>query len=83
LEWLRKYGNFDWENKTPYSMSKNQSPEQKLLELEQKLRLLEKENARLKDQANQSEKKSILFDMMIDLAEQEFKIPIRKKYSPK
>ena len=64
-------------------MSKNQSPEQKLLELEQKLRLLEKENARLKDQANQSEKKSILFDMMIDLAEQEFKIPIRKKYSPK
>ena len=64
-------------------MSKNHSPEQKLLELEQKYRLLEKENARLKYQANQSEKKSILFDMMIDLAEQEFKIPIRKKYSPK
>ena len=68
---------------TPYSMPKNQSPEQKLLELEQKYRLLEKENNRLKDQAEKSEKKSIIFDMMIDLAEQEFKIPIRKKYSPK
>ncbi len=29
LEWLRKYGNFDWDNQTPYSMSKYKSPEQK------------------------------------------------------
>lgn len=36
LEWLRKYGNFDWKHQTPSSMAK--SPEQKLLELEQKLR---------------------------------------------
>lgn len=81
LEWLRKYGNFDWDNQTPHSMSK--TPEQKLLELEQKYRLLEKQNNRLKAQADQSEKKAILFDMMIDLAEKEFNIPIRKNSKPK
>lgn len=82
LEWLRKYGNFDWENQTPYSMSKDKTPEQRLLELEQKLRLLEKQNSRLKQQSEQSEKKAIIFDMMIDLAEKEYNIPIRKNSSP-
>jgi hypothetical protein len=33
----RKFGNFDWENKTPFSMSK--SPEQKIMELEAKVKL--------------------------------------------
>jgi transposase-like protein len=80
LEWLRKYGNFDWENQTPLSMSK--TPEQKLLELEHKLRLLEKQNARLKSQAKQSEHKAIIFDMMIDLAEKEYNISVRKNFSP-
>jgi transposase-like protein len=27
VQWLRKFGNFDWENKTPFTMSK--SPEQR------------------------------------------------------
>jgi transposase-like protein len=26
VKWLRKFGNFDWENQTPFTMSK--SPEQ-------------------------------------------------------
>mgnify|MGYP000350843624 CR=1 FL=1 len=43
VRWLRKYGNFDWENQTPSNMAK--TPEQKLLELEQKVRLLEKQKA--------------------------------------
>ncbi|WP_442266462.1 IS3 family transposase [Tenacibaculum sp. ZS6-P6] len=77
LVWLRKYGNFDWTDQTPSNMPK--SPEQKLLELEQKLRQLEKQNNRLKAQAAASEKKAILFDMMIDLAEKEYNIPIKKK----
>jgi transposase-like protein len=81
LEWLRKYGNFDWDNQTPSSMSK--SPEQKLLELEQKFRQLERQNNRLKAQVAQSEKKAILFDMMIDLAEKEYNIPIRKNSKTK
>lgn len=80
LDWLRKYGNFDWENKTPANMPK--TPEQKLMELEQKVRLLEKQKKFLEHQVEQSEKKAILFDMMIDIAEKEFKIPIRKKSKP-
>ena len=35
--WLEKYGNLDWENKT--HMTKSKSPEQHLLELEQKVKL--------------------------------------------
>ena len=31
LEWLRKYGSFDWDNQTPYSMSKSKTPEQTIL----------------------------------------------------
>jgi len=82
LQWLRKYGNFDWDNQTPYSMSKEKTPEQKLLELEQRIRLLEKQNNRLKHQAEQADKKAIIFDMMIDLAEKEYNISIRKNSSP-
>ena len=78
--WLRKYGTFDWENQTPSNMPKTQ--EQKLLELEQKVKLLEKQKALLEKQVETSDKKAIIFDMMITLAEKEFNIPIRKKCSP-
>lgn len=78
--WLRKYGTFDWENKPPSNMPKTQ--EQKLLELEQKVKLLEKQKAFLEKQVETADKKAIIFDMMIDLAEKEFKIPIRKKCLP-
>jgi len=78
--WLRKYGNFDWENQTPSNMPK--TPEQKLLELEQKIKLLKKQKAFLEKQVETADKKAIIFDMMIDLAEKEFNIPIRKKCSP-
>ena len=39
VQWLRKYGNFDWENQTPLNMPK--SPEQKIMELEAKVKLIE------------------------------------------
>jgi hypothetical protein len=58
------------------------NPEQKLFELEQKLKLLEKQKAALEKQVEFVNKKAIFFDMMIDIAEEEFKIPIRKKYLP-
>lgn len=80
ITWLRKYGNFDWENQTPSNMPKTQ--EQKLLELEQKVKLLEKQKAFLEKQVETADNKAIIFDMMIDLAEKEFNIPIRKKCSP-
>ena len=81
VNWLRKYGTFDWENQTPLNMPK--TPEQRLLELEQEVLLLKKQKAFLEKQVEQSDKKAILFDMMIDLAEKEYNIPIRKNSKPK
>lgn len=78
--WLRKYGTFDWETRTLSNMPKTQ--EQKLLELEQKVKLLEKQKARLEKQVETADKKAIIFDMMISIAEKEYNIPIRKKCSP-
>lgn len=80
LNWLRKFGNFDWENQTPSNMPK--SPEQKIMELEAKVKLLEKQKAFLEQQANVSDSKAIIFDMMIDLAEKEYQIDIRKNLPP-
>ena len=81
VNWLRKYGDFDWENQSPFNMSK--TPEQKLLELEQEIQLLKKQKAFLEKQVEQSDKKAIMFDMMIDLAEKQYNIPIRKNSKPK
>ncbi len=78
--WLRKYGKFDWENQTPSHMPK--TPEQKILELEAKVKLLEKQNAFLAAQNTRADKKAIIFDMMIDIAEKEYNIEIRKNSSP-
>ena len=75
--WLRKFGTFDWENQTPSNMPK--TPEQKIIELEQQVRLLEKQKTFLAKQVETADKKAIIFDMMIDLAEKEYKIAIRKK----
>ncbi len=52
------------------------------MELEQKVLLLEKQKAFLEKQAEQSDKKVIFFDMMIDMAEKEFNIAIRKNSLP-
>lgn len=80
VNWLRKYGKFDWENQTPSNMPKTK--EQRLMELEQQVRLLEKQKAMLEKQVEQADKKSIIFDMMIDLAEKEYNISIRKNSLP-
>jgi transposase-like protein len=80
VQWLRKFGNFDWENQTPFNMPK--TPEQKIMELEAKVRLLEKQKAFIEQQAYVADKKAIIFDMMIDIAEQEYKIDIRKNSPP-
>lgn len=78
--WLRKYGSLDWENKSHLTLEK--SPEQKLLELEAKIRLLEKQKSSLEKKLEETDKKVIIFDMMIDIAEEELNIPIRKKSLP-
>ena len=78
--WLRKYGTFDWENQTPSTMSK--SPEQRILELEAQVKLLEKQKAQLERQNYIADSKAIIFDMMIDIAEKEYKIDVRKNLKP-
>jgi len=80
-DWLRKYGNFDWENQN--YMPSPKSPEQRIIELEQQIKLLEKQKARAEYIAERADKKAILFDMMVDLAEKEYNIPIRKNLDPK
>jgi transposase len=80
VNWLRKYGNFDWEYQTPSNMPK--SREQQIMELQQRVKLLEKQKNLLEKQLEDSDKKSIIFDMMIDLAEKEYNIPIRKNSLP-
>ena len=80
VNWLRKYGTFDWENQTPSNMPKSQ--EHRLMELEAKVKILEKQKAMLERQVERSDKKAIIFDMMIDIAEKEYNISIRKNSSP-
>lgn len=78
--WVQKYGIFDKGNKTLFYMKK--SPQQRILELEQQVKLLEKQKRFLETQVENADKKSIIFDMMIDMAEKEYKIPIRKNSQP-
>ena len=74
--WLRKFGNFDHQNKVSTPMEKNK--DQRLLELEQKIKVLEQQNNRLRHELEMRDHKVAFFDMMIDMAEKEFKIDIRK-----
>ena len=78
--WVEKYGTFEREYKIPTPMPKSQ--EQKIMELEQKVKLLEKQKAKLERDVETSDKKAVIFDMMIDLAEKEYNISIRKKCLP-
>lgn len=79
--WLEKYGSFDRLNKT--AKMKEKTAAQRILELEQELALAKKQIHRLEYETAQSDKKVILFDMMVDLAEKEYKIDIRKNSSLK
>lgn len=79
-QWLRKYGTFDWENLSVITVAK--TPEQKILELEAKVKLLEKQKARAEHLMERADKKVIIFDMLVDMAEKEYDIQIRKNYTP-
>ncbi len=58
------------------------TPEQRILELEAKVRLLEKQKAQLERQNYISDQKAVIFDMMINIAEKEYSIDIRKNSPP-
>jgi transposase len=77
---LRKYSAFVWENLSIVSMFN--TSEQKSIELEAKVKLLEKQKARAAYLTERADKKVIVFDMLFDLAEKEYDIEIRKNYKP-
>lgn len=74
LVWLRKHGSLDWRYPKVYQVE--QSPEQRIKELEQQLALTQK-------QLQQTELKAKLLDTIIEVAEGELGIEIRKKSLPK
>ncbi|WP_375561386.1 hypothetical protein ACE193_02200 [Bernardetia sp. OM2101] len=57
--------------------------EQRLLEQEQEIRNLRKQNTTLKEELSTLDKKAILFDTMIELAEKEYKIYMQKNANAK
>lgn len=79
-DWRRKYGTFEKDFQTDQSMSK--TPQQKIFELEQKVRLLEKEKAFLEQEMINASDKANILDRLILLAEQEYGIQVRKNSLP-
>ena len=79
-EWRRKYGTFDSNFQANVPMSK--TPQQKIFELEQKVRLLEKEKAFLEQEMINASDKANILDKLIHLAEQEYGIKVRKNSFP-
>lgn len=80
VEWRRKYGIFDDGNTlTPRYMK---TPQQKIYELEQKVRLLERQNVFLQQELENATDKAGILDKIIEIAEEELKLPIRKKSLP-
>mgnify|MGYP003416915678 CR=1 FL=1 len=58
------------------------SPKQRILELEAKVKLLEKQKTQLEQLNHIADSKAIFFDMMIDIAEKEYNINVRKNFKP-
>lgn len=70
LVWLRKLGNLDWSlPRIHYMSSKEKTPEQRIKELEAALGL--------------EQQKNLLLSTVIDIAEKQYGLAIRKKPSPK
>ena len=63
--WLEKYGTFDWENIKGKELPKTK--EQEIMELSQKLLLLEKKNSCQEKALEDESVKATIFDIMIDI----------------
>lgn len=61
----------------------SKAPQQRILELEAKVKLFEKQKARAEHLAERVDEKAIIFDMMVEMAEKEYNIAIRKNNAPK
>ena len=74
--WRRKYGTVDKDFQEQPSMPK--TSQQKIFELEQKVRLMEKEKAFLELEMINAVDKANILDRLVQLAEQEYSIRKRK-----
>ena len=80
LNWCRKYGTFDRELFVNGMHKK--TPEQRIYELEQENQRLTRCNTYLESRLTESEDKAAILDKVIELAEKEYLLPIRKNSSP-
>lgn len=78
--WINKFGTFDWQNLTLQPMAKTK--DQELLVFREKVKVLERKNARLEKELEQKDMKAEFFNLMIEIAEEEYGVDIRKKCSP-
>ncbi|MBO5856394.1 MAG: hypothetical protein J6Q62_07025 [Alistipes sp.] len=69
VEWRRKFGNFEVGNTVTTNFMKR--PQQKIAELEQKVRLLERQNAFLQQELEDATDKAGILDKIIEIAEEE------------
>jgi transposase-like protein len=70
LNWIRKFGG---------DKTKSMKPKKNPIKPDKDLEELEAENVRLKQELDIEQLRNRALNVMIDLAEKEFKIPIRKK----
>jgi hypothetical protein len=91
LAWMRKLGYNTNFKKQPYivcnsqNMTKQQRKKTTISTVEENFELLQlkKRNLELEKQLKEAELKAVAFSTMVDIAEKEFKIPIRKKFNSK
>jgi transposase len=76
LVWLRKHGKCPWDRSSTVGAMENNTPNQRIKELEAQLAAAEK-------RAHEAELKARLLDTLIDVAEGQFGFEIRKKSLPK
>ncbi|MEG1545547.1 MAG: transposase [Tannerellaceae bacterium] len=80
LNWCRKFGKFDREMFV--SKMTMQSPQQRIYELEQENERLRRQNTFLQQEVENATDKAGILDKIIEIAEEDFKIQIRKKRLP-
>ena len=85
LKWMRQLGYGGAVNPVDSTIASNTEEMSKkaLTEQEFEKLQLEKRIVELEKQLKEAELKAIAFSTMVDIAEKEFKIPIRKKYNTK
>ncbi|MGL5261350.1 MAG: hypothetical protein ACRC9P_03075 [Bacteroides sp.] len=79
-KWVIKYGSTDVIYKTSCSM--NKPKDLKIVELEAQIEMLKRKNTRLEHELENRDHKAAILDILIDIAEKEYQIKIRKNSFP-